>query len=176
MGIILLRKKQIILIGILCIISFLFFWGYLFFNNKSNQEDSSRVVNTKEDRLKSSTEGENQSDVQRKSPELFSKDLNANSDKNKYYFVYLRQGNGNSDTSFVPETLNPGYDKTESMNISVSFDDYGIPAKDEKMILIYDHKISESNKQKIKEIAGEENYEKALKEIEERIGEDRASK
>ncbi|PFE10899.1 hypothetical protein [Bacillus cereus] len=161
-----LRKRQIILIGTLCIISFLFLGGYLFFNNKSNQED----------RLKSSTEGEHQSDLQRKSPELFSKDLNANSDKNKYYFVYLRQGNGNSDTSFVPETLNPGYDKTESMNISISFDDYGIPAKDEKMILIYDYKISESNKQKIKEIAGEENYEKALKEIEERIGEGRASK
>lgn len=166
MGIILSQKKQLISIGVLCILGLLFFGGYLFFNNKSNQKES----------LESSTESENQSDVQRKSPESFSKDLNANSAKNKYYFVYSRQENGKSDTSFVPETLNPGYDKTESMNISISFDDYGIPAKDEKMILIYDHKISESNKQKIKEIAGEENYEKALKEIEEGIGEDRASK
>jgi hypothetical protein len=170
----LLQKKQLILIGSLFILILLFFGGYLFFNNKSNQEDSLRVTDTKEDILKSSTEGENKSDVQRKSPESFNKDLNGNSDKNKYYFVYLRQENGKSDTSFVPETLNPGYDKTESMNISVLFDDYGIPAKDEKMILIYDYKISESNKQKIKEIAGEENYEKALKEIEERMGENRS--
>ncbi|PET90559.1 hypothetical protein CN941_21420 [Bacillus cereus] len=169
-----LQKKQLILIGSLFILILLFFGGYLFFNNKSNQEDSLRVTDTKEDILKSSTEGENKSDVQRKSPESFNKDLNGNSDKNKYYFVYLRQENGKSDISFVPETLNPGYDKTESMNISVLFDDNGIPAKDEKMILIYDYKISESNKQKIKEIAGEENYEKALKEIEERMGENRS--
>lgn len=164
MGIYLLQKKHLILISGLVILSFVFLGGYFFFDTKEKQRNGKTKSSDIQEEM-SKTPNEN------KITETNNKNINTN----KHYFVYLRQENGNSDTSFIPEKLNPGFDKTESTNISVSFDDNGIPVKDEKMILIYNNKISESNKEKIKKIVGEQNYAEALKEIQERIDETKAT-
>ncbi|MBY0600446.1 hypothetical protein [Bacillus bingmayongensis] len=163
-----LQKKHLILISSLVILSFVFLGGYFFFDTKEKQRNgTTKSSDIQEEMSKTPNENKITSDVQKEIPETYNKNINTN----KHYFVYLRRENGNSDTSFIPEKLNPGFDKTESTNISVSFDDYGIPMKDEKMILIYNNKISESNKKKIKQIVGEQNYDEALKEIQERIDE-----
>jgi hypothetical protein len=92
--------------------------------------------------------------------------------KNKYYIVYLEQDmvNGYPVSSFVPEKLNPGYDPyKDGFNVSLSFNDDGTMVNDGKIIVISNYKISKSNKEQIKKITGEKNYDGALKEIQETI-------
>lgn len=88
--------------------------------------------------------------------------------ENKYYVIYIKQENGTA-SSFVPETLNPGFRNDSDYNVSISIDDNGNIINDEKIIEIDNFIISNQNKEEIKKIAGVENYDEALKEIEERV-------
>lgn len=137
------RKKQIVLISIIIFIGLLFLGTYFFLSEKKVSNIEGSPINA-----------------------------NAVREKNQYYFVYLKQDNGDPDTSIIPEKLNPGYkSNTSKINIHVSFNNDGTVVEDEKMILISNYKISDSNKEKIKKIAGEKNYAEALKEIQEKIKE-----
>ncbi|MCC2248890.1 hypothetical protein JUJ52_02820 [Virgibacillus sp. AGTR] len=92
--------------------------------------------------------------------------------ENKYYIVYVEH-NGGASSSFVPKNLNPGYEPDSDTHVSISFNDDGTVINDGKIIVIKDYELSDSNKNKIKEITGDGNYDKALKEIEEGIKEAR---
>lgn len=152
-----LQKKQIVLLSCFVFLSILFFGGYLLLNDggKNVFEEQSLSGKT-EQKIEVKNERENES-------------------QNKYYFVYLKQDNGVPDTTFIPEKLNPGFDKTASFNTHIEFDDYGNIIQDEKMIVIYNNKLSENNKKKIENIAGKQNYAEALKEIQQRIDETKAT-
>ncbi|WP_130859136.1 hypothetical protein [Gracilibacillus phocaeensis] len=84
----------------------------------------------------------------------------------KYYTVYIEEGGDG--TSFIPETLNPDFSKTDGFHVSLSFDDAGNIITHDKLIVIENYTLSEENKKQIKEIAGN-NYEEAIKEIEEHL-------
>jgi hypothetical protein len=88
--------------------------------------------------------------------------------ENKYYVIYIRQDNG-AGSSFVPETLNPDFSNSSDFNVRISFDDDGNIINDGKIIEIDHFKISDKNKETIKKISGEDDYDEALKEIEERV-------
>lgn len=152
-----LQKKQIVLLSCFVFLSILFFGGYLLLNDggKNVFEEQSLSGKT-EQKIEVKNERENES-------------------QNKYYFVYLKQDNGVPDTTFIPEKLNPGFDKTASFNTHIEFDDHGNIIQDEKMIVIYNNKLSENNKKKIENIAGKQNYAEALKEIQQRIDETKAT-
>lgn len=142
-----LQKKQIVLLSCFVFLSILFFGGYLLLKDGGkNVFEEQSLSGTNE--VKSEVESQN-----------------------KYYFVYLKQDNGVPDTTFIPEKLNPGFDKTASFNTHIEFDDYGNIIEDEKMIVIYNNKLSENNRKKIKNIAGKQNYAEALKEIQQKIDE-----
>ncbi|PES12360.1 hypothetical protein [Bacillus cereus] len=152
-----MQKKQIVLLSCFVFLSILFFGGYLLLNDggKNVFEEQSLSGKT-EQKIEVKNERENES-------------------QNKYYFVYLKQDNGVPDTTFIPEKLNPGFDKTASFNTHIEFDDHGNIIQDEKMIVIYNNKLSENNKKKIENIAGKQNYAEALKEIQQRIDETKAT-
>ncbi|HEF1903425.1 TPA: hypothetical protein R9Y97_002713 [Bacillus cereus] len=142
-----MQKKQIVLLSCFVFLSILFFGGYLLLKDGGkNVFEEQSLSGTNE--VKSEVESQN-----------------------KYYFVYLKQDNGVPDTTFIPEKLNPGFDKTASFNTHIEFDDYGNIIEDEKMIVIYNNKLSENNRKKIKNIAGKQNYAEALKEIQQKIDE-----
>ncbi|HFK1716904.1 hypothetical protein AT268_02520 [Bacillus cereus] len=142
-----MQKKQIVLLSCFVFLSILFFGGYLLLKDGGkNVFEEQSLSGTNE--VKSVVESQN-----------------------KYYFVYLKQDNGVPDTTFIPEKLNPGFDKTASFNTHIEFDDYGNIIEDEKMIVIYNNKLSENNRKKIKNIAGKQNYAEALKEIQQKIDE-----
>lgn len=146
-----LQKKQIVLLSCFVFLSILFFSGYLLLKDGGKnvfEEQSLSGTNEVKSEVKSVVESQN-----------------------KYYFVYLQQDNGVPDTTFIPEKLNPGFDKTASFNTHIEFDDYGNIIEDEKMIVIYNNKLSENNRKKIKNIAGKQNYAEALKEIQQKIDE-----
>ncbi|ARJ25773.1 hypothetical protein B7492_32575 (plasmid) [Bacillus mycoides] len=150
-----LQKKQIVLLSCFIILGILSFGGYLLLNDGAkNVTEEKSVSGTNDDRVEVKNERESQ---------------------NKHYFVYLKQDKGVPDTTFIPEKLNPGFDITASSNTHIEFDDYGNIIQDEKMIVIYNNKLSEKNKKKIKEIAGKQNYAEALKEIQQRIDETKAT-
>lgn len=88
--------------------------------------------------------------------------------ENKYYVIYIRQDNG-AGSSFVPETLNPDFSNSSDFNVRISFDDDGNIINDGKIIEIDHFEISDENKETIKKISGQSNYDEALKEIEERV-------
>ncbi|AMR05980.1 hypothetical protein PDN49_30450 [Bacillus cereus] len=90
--------------------------------------------------------------------------------ENKYYVVYIKQKNGNG-SSFVPVKLNPGFKNDADFNVSISFDDYGNIINDNKIIVIDNFVISKENKEMIKKIAGINEYNEALQEIEDRVNE-----
>lgn len=146
-----LQKKQIVLLSCFVFLSILFFGGYLLLKDGGKnvfEEQSLSGTNEVKSEVKSVVESQN-----------------------KYYFVYLKQDSGVPDTTFIPEKLNPGFDKTASFNTHIEFDDYGNIIEDEKMIVIYNNKLSENNRKKIKNIAGKQNYAEALKEIQQKIDE-----
>lgn len=150
-----LQKKQIVLLSCFVFLSILFFGGYLLLKDGGKnvfEEQSLSGTNEVKNEVKSAVESQN-----------------------KYYFVYLKQDNGVPDTTFIPEKLNPGFDKTASFNTHIEFDDYGNIIEDEKMIVIYNNKLSENNIKKIKNIAGKQNYAEALKEIQQKIDETKAT-
>ncbi|MBJ7937503.1 hypothetical protein [Bacillus cereus] len=150
-----MQKKQIVLLSCFVFLSILFFGGYLLLNGGGkNVFEEQSLSGTTEQKIEVKNERESQ---------------------NKYYFVYLKQDNGVPDTTFIPEKLNPGFDKTDSFNTHIEFDDYGNIIQDEKMIVIYNNKLSEKNKKKIENIAGKQNYAEALKEIQQRIDETKAT-
>lgn len=150
-----LQKKQIVLLSCFVFLSILFFGGYLLLSDGGkNVFEEQSLSGTNEEKIEVKNERESQ---------------------NKYYFVYLKQDNGVPDTTFIPEKLNPGFDKTASFNTHIEFDDYGNIIQDEKMIVIYNNKLSANNKKKIKNIAGKQNYAEALKEIQQRIDETKAT-
>ncbi|WP_164216608.1 hypothetical protein [Virgibacillus sp. YIM 98842] len=93
-------------------------------------------------------------------------------EKNKYYVVYIKLKGGGA-SSFIPEALNPDFKFDSDTHVSISFDDNGNIINDGKIIIIDNYEVSNSTKNQIKEIAGEESYEEAIKEIEERIKEAR---
>ncbi|MCY7764705.1 MULTISPECIES: hypothetical protein [Bacillus] len=87
----------------------------------------------------------------------------------KYYVIYIKQKNGTG-SSFVPEKLNPGFtNDSDDFNVSISFDDKGNIINNDKVIEVEDFSLSDSNKKKIREIAGADNYDAALKEVEDRV-------
>ncbi|MDA2136758.1 hypothetical protein PDN64_01210 [Bacillus cereus group sp. Bc256] len=150
-----MQKKQIVLLSCFVFLSILFFGGYLLLSDGGkNVFEEQSLSGTNEEKIEVKNERESQ---------------------NKYYFVYLKQDNGVPDTTFIPEKLNPGFDKTASFNTHIEFDDYGNIIQDEKMIVIYNNKLSANNKKKIKNIAGKQNYAEALKEIQQRIDETKAT-
>jgi hypothetical protein len=69
----------------------------------------------------------------------------------------------------VPETLNPDFSNSSDFNVRISFDDDGNIINDGKIIEIDHFEISDENKETIKKISGQSNYDEALKEIEERV-------
>ncbi|TYS09410.1 hypothetical protein FZC70_09840 [Bacillus subtilis] len=88
---------------------------------------------------------------------------------NKYYVIYIKQNNGTG-SSFVPEELNPGFtNDSNDFNVSISFDDKGNIVSNDKVIEVENFSLSDSNKKKIREIAGADNYDAALKEVEARV-------
>ncbi|MEN0645374.1 hypothetical protein MKY91_19600 [Alkalicoccobacillus gibsonii] len=89
---------------------------------------------------------------------------------NEYYSVYVKKENGEG-SSFVPLTLNPGFDYSMGYSVSMSFDDNGEVVSGEKIIVIDDLTISDENKEQIKQITGNEKYEEAILEIEKEISE-----
>lgn len=149
-----LQKKTIILISSLVIISLLGLSIFLFFSDKKEQRINEKIKPAVTEKTSESTNG--------------------TSSQNKYYYVYLKQRDSNSDTSFIPEKLNPGYDMTESHNTTIEYNADGSIIEDDKIIVVYNYIISEKNRKKIKEIAGEQKYAEALKEIQERIDEAKA--
>lgn len=91
-------------------------------------------------------------------------------EENKYYAIYITDENNKMGTSFVPKKLNPSFSGGSSYQVRITTDDNGNIINDNgKIIHIKNFVISEENKQKIREIAGEEDYDEALKEIEERV-------
>lgn len=138
----------------LVIVSLLGLSIFLFFNNTGEQEIGEKT---------NATTTEKTSEVPKETRS-----------QNKYYYVYLKESNSNSDTSFIPEKLNPDYDMTESHNTTVQYNADGSIIEDEKIIVVYNNELSEKNKKKIKKIAGEQKYAEALKEIQERIDEAKA--
>ncbi|MCM3587022.1 hypothetical protein M3182_14890 [Mesobacillus maritimus] len=90
--------------------------------------------------------------------------------ENKYYIIYIEHGNG-SGSSFVPLKLNPGFTNGTDFNVSISFDDNGNIINGEKIIVVRDFLISNENKEMIRKVAGKDDYEEALKEIEDRVEE-----
>jgi len=88
--------------------------------------------------------------------------------ENKYYTVYIKGENGSA-TSFVPLKLNPGFKNDSDYHITISLDDNGKITNGDKIIEIDHFTISNSNKEMIKKIAGTENYDEAVKEIEDRL-------
>ncbi len=88
--------------------------------------------------------------------------------ENKYYIIYIEGENGWA-SSFVPLTLNPGFKYDSDHHITISLDDNGKIINGNKIIVIDHYMISNSNKEMIKKIAGTEDYDKAIKEIEDRI-------
>lgn len=88
---------------------------------------------------------------------------NLSKKENEYYIVYVKLKNGAS--SFIPEKLNPGFKNDSNYNVSISISDNGSIINDEHIIQIDNFTISSENKKKIKKIAGEENYDAALREI-----------
>lgn len=87
--------------------------------------------------------------------------------QNKHYIVYVEYNNGGSASSFVPLSLNPELKDNYVFDVSISVDDNGNIINDDKIIVIDNFVISDENKKMIKNIAGTNNYDEALKEIEE---------
>lgn len=135
------RKKVAFSFLIIILLMFLVIYFYIFFLNKNEENYNPK----KDQNLSMVTVNENQ-----------------------YYIVYINANNGTG-SSFVPLTLNPGLENDSNLNVSISFDDDGNIINNKKIIVIDNFFISEKNKEMIKEIAGIDNYNDALKEIEARV-------
>ncbi|MBD7913463.1 MULTISPECIES: hypothetical protein [Clostridium] len=107
--------------------------------------------------------------------EISQQENNTNADsvpvkENKYYVVYIKQNDGTG-SSFVPLKLNPGFKNDSDFHVSISFDDNGKIINDDKIIIVDNFVVSDENKEMIKKLAGINNYNEALKEIEDRVNE-----
>lgn len=92
-----------------------------------------------------------------------------NVEENDYYVVYINNTDG-SNTSYVPTSLNPGFKETESYNISIVIDDNGNIVNDEKIIVVNEYILSESNKVNIREILSDERRaSEAITELQEEL-------
>ncbi|MDA1629924.1 hypothetical protein PDK42_19705 [Bacillus cereus group sp. TH172LC] len=146
-----MNKKKLIISCIIVII-LLSLGVYLFLNNKNEVNDKNMNQSTSQFPIKG---------IDGNSNEMLVKE-------NQYYIVYIQKNNGTG-SSFIPLTLNPGFEEGSDYGVSISFDDNGKIINDNKIIIIDNFLISNKNKEMIKKVAGKDKYKEALKEIEERV-------
>ncbi|MBY0600456.1 hypothetical protein [Bacillus bingmayongensis] len=149
-----MNKKKLIIscIVFIVLLSLGVYLSYLFLNNKNEVNDKNMNQNISQSPIKGIGGDSNEVPVK----------------ENQYYIVYIQQNNGTG-SSFIPLTLNPGFEEGSNYGVSISFDDNGNINNDNKIIIIDNFLISNENKEMIKKIAGKDKYKEALKEIEERV-------
>lgn len=149
-----MNKKKLIISCIIFIVllSLGVYLSYLFLNNKNEVNDKNVNQNISQFPIKGTDGNSNEVPVK----------------ENQYYIVYIQQNNGTG-SSFIPLTLNPGFEEGSNYGVSISFDDNGNIINDNKIIIIDNFVISNKNKEMIKKIAGKDKYKEAIKEIEERV-------